>query len=134
MIDQAAAVPFRTTETGYEILLITTRKGKWSLPKGIIDPGETPQETAAKETFEEAGVEGDVVSHALDTFTYRKWGDILCAEVYLLAVHTVHETYQESSFRQREWFPPDRALSIIRKRMRKPLASAIALLNQRYPG
>jgi 8-oxo-dGTP pyrophosphatase MutT (NUDIX family) len=34
------------------------RKGTWALPKGLVDPGEAPAETALREGFEETGVEG----------------------------------------------------------------------------
>jgi 8-oxo-dGTP diphosphatase len=30
--------------------------GFWSVPGGLVDPGETPQEAAARELFEEAGI------------------------------------------------------------------------------
>jgi 8-oxo-dGTP pyrophosphatase MutT (NUDIX family) len=30
--------------------------GVWALPKGLVDPGERPLETALRETFEETGV------------------------------------------------------------------------------
>jgi 8-oxo-dGTP pyrophosphatase MutT (NUDIX family) len=30
--------------------------GTWALPKGLVDPGERPLETALRETFEETGV------------------------------------------------------------------------------
>ena len=32
------------------------RPGVWALPKGLVDPGERPLETALRETFEETGV------------------------------------------------------------------------------
>ena len=32
------------------------REGTWALPKGLVDPGETPAETALREAFEETGV------------------------------------------------------------------------------
>ena len=34
------------------------REGTWALPKGLVDPGEGPAETALREGFEETGVEG----------------------------------------------------------------------------
>ena len=33
-------------------------EGTWALPKGIVDPGESPAETAIREGFEETGVAG----------------------------------------------------------------------------
>lgn len=39
------------------------RKGRllWSLPKGHIEPGETPEETAVREVTEETGIDGRIV-------------------------------------------------------------------------
>ena len=34
------------------------REGTWALPKGLVDAGETPADTALREGFEETGVEG----------------------------------------------------------------------------
>jgi 8-oxo-dGTP pyrophosphatase MutT (NUDIX family) len=47
-------VPLR--KKGQEILLIHSRKGHWTLPKGHADPGETPWETAERELTEETGL------------------------------------------------------------------------------
>jgi 8-oxo-dGTP pyrophosphatase MutT (NUDIX family) len=35
--------------------------GTWALPKGNIDPGEAPAETALREVWEETGVQGKLV-------------------------------------------------------------------------
>jgi 8-oxo-dGTP pyrophosphatase MutT (NUDIX family) len=35
--------------------------GAWDLPAGYLDPGESPEEAARRETFEESGLEVDLV-------------------------------------------------------------------------
>jgi 8-oxo-dGTP pyrophosphatase MutT (NUDIX family) len=48
---------------GSLILLISTQQGRrWQLPKGHIEPGETPEQTAVREVCEETGVTGRVVA------------------------------------------------------------------------
>jgi 8-oxo-dGTP pyrophosphatase MutT (NUDIX family) len=39
------------------VLLVQTTRGRWSLPAGAIDPGESPQEAVVRETREETGLE-----------------------------------------------------------------------------
>ena len=34
------------------------KEGVWALPKGLIDPGESPEETALREVAEETGARG----------------------------------------------------------------------------
>jgi len=43
-----------------EILVVkSSYKPYWTLPGGVVDPGESPQECAMRETFEEVGVTVD---------------------------------------------------------------------------
>src|SRR5438093_9862912 len=42
-------------------------EGVWALPKGLVDPGEKPEQTALRETLEETGVQGRLE---------RKLGDV----------------------------------------------------------
>jgi 8-oxo-dGTP pyrophosphatase MutT (NUDIX family) len=52
-------------------------KAVLALPKGLVDPGEKPMETALREVYEETGVTADVVAK-LDDIKYvysRSWGD-----------------------------------------------------------
>jgi 8-oxo-dGTP diphosphatase len=57
--------PYRLTAAVYamrdgQILLLERARGMmigfWSVPGGFVDPGETPQEAAVRELFEEAGL------------------------------------------------------------------------------
>ena len=51
--------------------------GTWALPKGNIDPGETPAETAVREVLEETGVEGALVEKLGDVkYTYTRRGGV----------------------------------------------------------
>jgi 8-oxo-dGTP pyrophosphatase MutT (NUDIX family) len=48
-------------------------EGTWALPKGNIDPGETPAETAVREALEETGVQGRLVEKLGDVkYTYTR--------------------------------------------------------------
>lgn len=49
--------------------------GTWALPKGNIDPGETPAETAVREVWEETGVHGTLVEKLGDVrYAYTRRG------------------------------------------------------------
>ena len=72
-------------------ILVIFRRGKWDLPKGKIDPGETPEQAAIREIEEETGASGlKINSHLTDTYhTYflkekrvlKKtfWYDVSCS-------------------------------------------------------
>jgi 8-oxo-dGTP pyrophosphatase MutT (NUDIX family) len=50
-------------------------EGVWALPKGNLDPGEKPEETAVREVFEETGVHGHLVEKLGDVkYTYTRRG------------------------------------------------------------
>jgi 8-oxo-dGTP pyrophosphatase MutT (NUDIX family) len=52
-------------------------EGVWALPKGNLDPGERPEETARREVLEETGVEGRLVEKLGDVrYTYTRRGGV----------------------------------------------------------
>jgi 8-oxo-dGTP pyrophosphatase MutT (NUDIX family) len=55
---QVAAVCYRMGRRGIEFLLVQTRGGRWTFPKGGVKRGLTYAQSAALEAFEEAGVHG----------------------------------------------------------------------------
>ncbi|TIM18205.1 MAG: NUDIX domain-containing protein, partial [Mesorhizobium sp.] len=58
---QVAALPWRDTKHGIEIMLITSRDtGRWVLPKGWPEAKELLCEAAAREAGEEAGLRGTI--------------------------------------------------------------------------
>jgi 8-oxo-dGTP pyrophosphatase MutT (NUDIX family) len=56
-----------------EILLIF-RRGKWDLPKGKLDKGETIEQCALREVMEETGLSNVVLKHPL-TITYHTYDE-----------------------------------------------------------
>jgi 8-oxo-dGTP pyrophosphatase MutT (NUDIX family) len=48
-------------------------EGVWALPKGNLDAGERPEETALREVFEETGVRGHLIEKLGDVkYTYTR--------------------------------------------------------------
>jgi 8-oxo-dGTP pyrophosphatase MutT (NUDIX family) len=56
-------------------LLVFYRRGSWDLPKGKIDPGETPEQAAVREVQEETGLQqvqlGDFLAYTYHTFEHK---------------------------------------------------------------
>lgn len=128
-IHQASAVPYRICRGEVEFCLITSRKGRWGFPKGIIDPGETPLDTALKEAEEEAGLEGEIEPEPLGTYKYRKWGRPLIVACYLMKVTEAADEWDEDDLRERVWVPADQARAAIsRRRIRSLVDTALARL------
>ena len=66
----AGGVAFRWKESQPEIAIVSVQpKLRWQLPKGIVDPGESPQVTAIREVREEAGLETDLIT-LIETIEY----------------------------------------------------------------
>ena len=68
---KVAAVCYRLGYRGIEFLLVQTRNGRWTFPKGSAEPGLTHAQAAALEAFEEAGVHGRMEEAAFASYTRR---------------------------------------------------------------
>ena len=117
MIRQFGALPFREDpDKGLQVLLVTSRDtGRWVVPKGNPIPRLQGHETAAREAYEEAGVEGSVYDMPIGHYVYekkRRSGDPVDAEVtvYPLRVTRQHYHWPERHERTSRWFSPSRAV------------------------
>ena len=122
LIRQACAIPFRRQAQGAVFCLITSLKRKrWIFPKGIIEHGESPERTALKEAFEEAGLHGQIVGGPLGTYQDAKWGAILEVVVLLMEVHDCENEWPESDLRERCWAAADEAIALVAKNALKQM-------------
>ncbi len=86
-IYQACVIRIQKHDERIEFCLITSlNRKRWIFPKGIINPGETLEETALKEALEEAGLHGQIVREPLGTYNDAKWGTKLHVAVVLMEV------------------------------------------------
>ncbi|TWT65167.1 NUDIX domain protein [Posidoniimonas polymericola] len=121
---QAGALPYRWDGERVEIVLITSRSsGNWIFPKGVIDPGETPESTAVKETVEEAGVIGELTGDALGAYEQKKWGGVAKVKVFPLLVTELLDDWDECEIRERQLLPIKEAKELIHDRLTEILAA-----------
>jgi len=74
-VGQVAAVCYRVRGDGIQFLLVRTRGGgRWTFPKGGVEPGLTYAQSAALEAFEEAGVHGRMEDIAFARYYRRPRG------------------------------------------------------------
>ncbi len=73
--EQVAAVCYRVRKSGIEFLLVQTRGGRWTFPKGGAEPGLTHAQAAALEAFEEGGVHGRMEELSFTRYVRRTRGE-----------------------------------------------------------
>ncbi|MDO6389516.1 NUDIX hydrolase [Pontibacter sp. BT731] len=100
----SGGVVFRQGVSGMEVALISVGKPeRWQLPKGIVDPGETPEVTAVREVREETGVTATLVEK-IDTIEYWYVGDKAGQRVrFHKFVHFFLLAYQSGDIGQHDW-------------------------------
>lgn len=131
-------VPVFLSESGEKrVLLVSSRKKSWTLPKGGWEEDETAQEAASRETFEEAGVVGDLVEdNPLCIIEYESYKNGSCCRVrfYAMLVNDVLDHWPEQDSRDRIVVTVQEARQLISKAwMHEALdaVEAMALVPQR---
>ena len=116
----SGGIIFRLTKDkkDIEILLIQDSKGRWTIPKGHIEPGETAKMTARREIEEETGLKNVNILTWLGKihFKYRRADKLvlMTTQIYLVEAMDTHETpIVEKWMKGIQWFPFADALDLI---------------------
>lgn len=108
--DQSSVIPIFA---GQVVLITSNRSRRWIVPKGLVEPDLTPQESAAQEALEEAGLLGSVSQEPVGFYEYEKWNGICHVTVYSMSVTEVLDDWDEKGWRDRALVSPSDALEWI---------------------
>jgi 8-oxo-dGTP pyrophosphatase MutT (NUDIX family) len=99
MLHQIAALPVRlSADGGMDVYLVTSRgSGRWIIPKGNPIRGLAPQDVAAREAREEAGLVGPVLPRCIGSFEFQRLRGVV-GETCLIDVYPMHVERQLKSF------------------------------------
>jgi 8-oxo-dGTP pyrophosphatase MutT (NUDIX family) len=116
---QYAALPYRIEGRQVEVMLITSRgTQRWVIPKGWPMQGLRPQDAAATEAVEEAGLLGELEEQPIGAYRYAKQlkaGRAIDVQVIVFALRVTGQAdeWKEQSERSWRWFRYRRAAGLV---------------------
>jgi len=101
-----------------ELLLISDVKNRWTIPKGHVEPGEEPKQTAEREIREETGLQEMKVMSWLGkvNFRYRRDHTLVLMTMHIYLVHALGQTHKlkgEEWLSDMQWLPAKEAIDKI---------------------
>jgi 8-oxo-dGTP pyrophosphatase MutT (NUDIX family) len=113
----AGGVVYRRFDDGVEIVLAArrTRRGDlaWGLPKGLVEPEETPEEAAVREVREETGLEAEVEASLGDIRYFYVWEGVRVRKAvhfFLMRATGGDISLHDHEMEDVQWFPLSVAL------------------------
>jgi 8-oxo-dGTP pyrophosphatase MutT (NUDIX family) len=137
-----AAVCYRLKDDEPEFLLVRTRSGRWTFPKGGVDDDATHADAAAREAYEEAGVKGHIEDEPFHWYyhskreRYKSQRAMVPVQAHLCEVKRLERPKEDH--RNPTWFTADKARRRLRENRSPELAREVievvdrALLRIRY--
>lgn len=116
----SGGIIFRRSKTNgqVEILLISDAKNRWTIPKGHVEPGEVPKQTAEREIQEETGLQEMKVFNWLGKvhFRYRRGQTLVLMTMHIYLVQALGDTNTlkpEDWLTDIQWIPAQEAVDKI---------------------
>src|SRR5512133_3085754 len=131
---QYGALPYRlrTGSRRPQFMLITSRESRrWVIPKGWPKKGKSPQHSAAREAFEEAGVVGAVDKRSVGSFSYEKRlksGAVVVCDVRVFPLEVRHQSkgWPEKQERVIRWLSASQAAEKVEEPMLRRIIGRLA--------
>lgn len=109
-------IPYRINRNAPEYLLLFQRFSKtWSFPKGHIEVGETPMQTALRELKEESGLEAELTPDRETVIEYSISPGIRKQVVLFLGQVYGEPTLQEQEILKYQWVTKDQLAQFLPK-------------------
>jgi len=117
------------------LCMVTSRSGRrWVFPKGQIEPGHSPGESALLEAWEEAGLVGTLDPEPVGSYVYEKMGFTLHVLLFLMRVSEVANDWPEMEFRERKWVTLHDAMERVDEPSLRELLRRISTIDRSNPG
>jgi 8-oxo-dGTP pyrophosphatase MutT (NUDIX family) len=127
---QVAAVCYILRGGEPEFLLVRTKNGQWTFPKGGVNEDETNAAAAAREAHEEAGVKGSTERVPFIAYRHCKpkrstfHREVILVHAHLCSVKRLLVPSEE--YRDPTWFSPSKAKRRLQKYRDSEFAAEVA--------
>jgi ADP-ribose pyrophosphatase YjhB (NUDIX family) len=95
------------------MLITSSTRRRWTIPKGFVKIGLTPVDSAGEEAWEEAGICGVVSQDLIGCYVYTKREMLLSVDVFSMHVKEILDVWPEDWKRQRQWVSLAKSVTII---------------------
>jgi diadenosine hexaphosphate hydrolase (ATP-forming) len=135
----AGGVVFRIVDGKVEFLLIEDLKGRWSVPKGHVEAGETLEQTAVREIGEETGLHNTRILEKLDKvhFFYRFEGRLIFMTTFIFLIEAIDPdepvvVEESEGIVGARWFAAETAQQVLEyKDLKGLMARSVAIIKER---